>query len=695
MIFPVAVSVVVLLLLAWHISVCCDYPYYFIWDMDYIASLETVLIQSGLRPDHICHPGFGMNFFLFFSEKIAEVFGVLSVLNLDDVAASLNPLAGMAELTAFVRLHSPFLSVGIGVLLCMAIYRIFDISRWYLLFFLVFLGAQESLTYHSSMVRTEFYSVFYWSGAVLAMAIAAKSSSSIGRFASLLATGLLLGLSLLTKIQSLFYLAVLPVLAILVFSFFQDVHSQQCRAITRKGVPWLLAVSLFNVIAFLFLGIASHLTPIPPGIPTWAAAFRVTPIFVIFFLALLGLFLCQLFSYRTDRISSDVFRSCSFLSIIAAGFILSFAFHFLLYSDGAVSLNYMLLNFKMMFLREPKLLKITEPSAYISNFLSFLYYNPLLFIVNIVLNVLLVLGHRFRFVRITKSQLALCLVTTCLAFVNIAVGTRFILRDILWAEVLLNFLSLFYFSILLSRATRYRPILIRLGGGLLVVLFFVNCAHAANMPERIDANFNHYGWRQDKWFSWVYGGNQRRYEEIIRKKYNAAAAWIAGTKAADHKRIRRTVDFVFKNQPITHRNIGIVFEGFSAWSADSDYRITEVPPALRGDILADNASVGLKQDFFFREEHVKGDSEYLNKFRKPSSGERISVLTRRDLQIFLFVQPDDVSALVSEVITQTPYKIVLRNNKQTIRLQGLEIKNYCEIPLAKITRKYFFVIHQI
>ena len=154
-IFPVVFSAVVVLLLCWHVSISCNYPYYFIWDMDYITSLDTVLIQSGLLPDQMCHPSFGVYLPLFFSEKIAHLFDVVSALDLEDIAGSLNPLAAMAELTDFVRLHSPFLSVGIAVLLSMAMYLMFGMSRWYLFFFLVFLGTQESLAYHSIMVRTE------------------------------------------------------------------------------------------------------------------------------------------------------------------------------------------------------------------------------------------------------------------------------------------------------------------------------------------------------------------------------------------------------------------------------------------------------------------------------------------------------------------------------------------------------------
>jgi len=230
---------------------------------------------------------------------------------------------------------------------------------------------------------------------------------------------------------------------------------------------------------------------------------------------------------------------------------------------------------------------------------------------------------------------------------------------------------------------------------MLIVLFLVNFVHAYSIPTRLDAEVNYYGWQADKWFSAVYGGNQRKYAKIMRRKYNKTTAWVAKNKAVDHRRIRRTVDFVFKNQTITHRNIGIVFEGFSAWSTDLDYRIVEAPAALRGAILVDNASVRLKRKTFFKKEHVRKESWYPYKFKRPSSSGLMSVLTRPDLKIFLFVYADDISRLVSEEIAQTPYKIILRNAEQSIELQGLEIKNYCEISLATITNKFFFVIRKI
>jgi len=65
------------------------------------------------------------------------------------------------------------------------------------------------------------------------------------------------------------------------------------------------------------------------------------------------------------------------------------------------------------------------------------------------------------------------------------------------------------------------------------------------------------------------------------------------------------------------------------------------------------------------------------------------------LRILLFVQPDGFSQLIGKQIVRPHYKIVVQNAAKSIKLQGLEIKNYCEIPLNKIKKKFFFIIREI
>jgi len=693
--FQAALLVVVVFLLGWYISVSCDYPYYFVWDMDCVTAVDSVLIQSGQLPDHIHHTGFGMYLVTFFTEKVAHFSGALSAIKLEELADSLNPLASMAELTAFLRLHSPFLAVGIVGLLLAVIYLTFGMPRVFLLLAIIFLGTQESLTYQSAMIRTELWSVFFWSAALLSAVISAKSTKNITRFLALFITGIFAGLSFLTKVQSLIYIIALVCVFVLVHLFNEGSQERDSNEPISKYIYCVPVLSLANMLIFFFVGLGANAVEVPGNIPTWSSNYAVTKIAVLFFSTLTGLFLIQLFGVLSKKVHSSLFKiSCAF-SVIAFGFLLAFGLHFLVYSDMSMSLFYMLLNFKMTFLRVSYVFEFKDFGSYFSDFLLFLRYNPAVFIVNVLLLSLLIIGYFLRIVRITKGQILLCLFINVLALINILIATRFSLRDLLWKEVLINFVNLLYFAILLTRTTRHKPVFLSIAGVLLVALTLVNFAHSKNVPDRIDANYNHYGWRSDKWLTGHYKNNQRNYKRVMVQNYTNDNIGIAMQKARQHRQIKRTVRFVFKNQALTHRNIGIAFEGFGVWASSGDYRIAKMPADLRGAILVDNGSVETERSTFFESEYVLEQSEYLDKFQEPSSKNQLSILSRRDLRIFLFVSGDDATNLTAVGLTPTAYTIIVKNADQSVRLNGLEVNNYCQLPLDKITQKFFFVISQI
>src|SRR5476649_1571984 len=187
-----AIAAIVALTLVRLISVSERYPYYFIWDLDHVTELDTLLINSGLLPDHLGHPGFGMYLLLTTSEKAARAVGAISIATLDDVEASINPIAGMAERTDYLRRHTPYVCLAIVLMLWAALRLMFRLPWWCVLLFLLLLASQESLTYHASMIRTEIFSVLFWSAATLAAAIVARATTTWSRDGGHLAVGLML-----------------------------------------------------------------------------------------------------------------------------------------------------------------------------------------------------------------------------------------------------------------------------------------------------------------------------------------------------------------------------------------------------------------------------------------------------------------------------------------------------------------------
>ena len=187
---------IICFLTLFYLSISLSYPFYFIWDMDHSIVTDILLIQSGELPESMSHPSFGMYLLLHFSQKIAYYLGHLSVLSMEDLSVSLNPLSAYAELTVLARLHSVFLALGIVLLLWISLRILFKPSLFVSLIILVFLGCQESLIYHSSMIRSEFYSVFFWAGSILVMVLSVKYHSKMWQNFLLIACGIFLGLCL-------------------------------------------------------------------------------------------------------------------------------------------------------------------------------------------------------------------------------------------------------------------------------------------------------------------------------------------------------------------------------------------------------------------------------------------------------------------------------------------------------------------
>jgi hypothetical protein len=692
--FNLLTGTLVFLLFAWYLSANKSYPYYHIWDMDYITALDTVLIQSDMRPGQNCHPSFGMYLILNFSEKIAHYFGVLSAINLDELGSCLNPLSAMAELTDFVRLHSPFLALAIAGFLAMSLRRIFNISSAYSLLFFAVLGIQGSLLYHSCIIRSEFYSVFFWSISLFAVSIAVKSKDGIWRVIALLLTGVLLGLTFFTKIQSIFYVLIAPLFFIQLVFLFEEDQQEERPAITGKRVFTAISVSISNLLAFIILGVISYHTSIPRGVRTWAISFGIQPIAVAFFLGFFSLVALQLFLILRNKTNSDIFRMSSYLGLIASGFLGSFLLYFLLFTDAGASARHILLHFKLALLREPRSLNNPETSDYVPNLVSFIYSNIFTIIVVFGLNLFLLIGRLRGLIKISRKQIFFCLAGTAICFFNVAFATRSNIRDILWKEMVFSFLILFLIGIILKKAVRYRPLLVKCFSVLLAVIILVNFFYARDMPRRVDAEFSTYGWQKDKWTVRIYTGNQPKYASMISNIYNSSMLKVATSQAMYYKEIRRMSEFVFNNQDITLRNIGILFDGFSVWTADRDYKIVEAPQALRAHIVVDSASAEFRKKRPYRKEYVKKHRGFIDRYQKYSTAGQISVLTRSDLGVYIFVQPSDALDLLSKKMVRTPYKITVSNKKESIELVGLEIKDYCGISLDKLRNKYFFVIYK-
>lgn len=730
-------------LLTRFLAVSQHYPFYFIWDMDYVSTLDTMLINSQTLPDHINHPAFGMYLVQALSERAGQSMGAVSAIRLPDLAAALNPLAATAELTAYLRLHTPYLELAMVLLLWAGVNLILKPGRWLSLVFLAVLGLPESLLYQAALIRTELYAMVFWSGAFFLMALALHARSTRAWRLRLLGAGLLLGLCMLTKIQAIFYLLAFAVLAVLSATLVAPRAPRPWRLpLSRRDALMMPFLGVLNLGNFLMLLIAVLFVQIPKSFATFTLNYTVNPITILFGLGALGLAAAQIVYYRAGRTDRLAFLLMNGATLVFTGFLAAFLLHFLLYDNPLTSMKYLLYDFKMIFFREfssqqqstyfkslPPLFPVNSANKPAADAMSdpwgMVMFHPALFFTHLGLLLTLIAGHLNRFVAVTRRQVLLCASLTLLALALLLVGVRYFLRDFIWVEMLLTLLNIYFFMMLWRGARRLvRPLRVATASAALLVLA-LSTVHSLAIPRRLDMNYNLYGWDLNKYRYKVFDNHQVLIEKILERLYFLPRMWEVAESCADTQAwIRNAAAFVFQNLAVTHRQIGIVSTGYPVWTSSMSYRIDSFPEELRGAIIVDSKDLPLRERYFARREYTQTYSEYMQKIKPaPSTGEFgaplewLSVLKRQDLQILLFLQAEDLDRLHAEELAPAmlksdadattatatapkhpplPMKIKLRqidgDKKESIELQALEVRNSADLHISLIRRDYFFVL---
>ena len=680
--FRALLGIVIVALFLLFVRTTQRYPYYYIWDMDQVTAVDTVLINSGSLPDHFNHPSFGMYLALSFSSRAARACSWVSTATLGDLDASLNPLAGMAELTTYLRMHTPLVIMAAILSLWAALRLLFPLPRTAVLLALLALGSQESLFYQASMIRTEMWSICFFCLAAFAMALGARASR--GGISLLLVSlaGLLLALSFLTKIQSFFLIASFPLLLLLGSSLAPP------RLSPLRKLP--LFVSLATLLLFALFTLFAYRVDIPAGYGTYTQAYGLTTLVILALAALAVLCLFHAVALTGRKMPEGLLVFASQATCLSAGFVGAFLLHLVLYRDIQLGWQHLLFDFKVVFLRPNWL------SASLANILFNVYnlfkYAQAIFCIHLALLAALVLGRSRGALRLSQQQVLLCAALTGLAMLHVVFGSRFLLRDLLWIEMLLNLLTLIFAFLILRYSSASRSPLRILAWSAIVLLLASNLSHDRYIAKRTDANLNLYGWERGRWFSSFFHLNQAKYVDLMRRKYSPEAAAAARENTDRFAANRRLADFVFQNQVITQRNIGLVSRGFAVRADKPDLRIESYPPLLKNAIVIDSAAVPRRKEVFYWPRLVSEQAEFMNKFRKVNDLGRLSLLPRLDLRLFFFAEPDDLAQLGLWGEASEKLPIALRGKNESVETYGVEMKGYQNMPVSDLTGVYFFVV---
>ncbi|MCB2190683.1 MAG: hypothetical protein KQI62_03915 [Deltaproteobacteria bacterium] len=690
-----AVPVFVFLALAYW-SLSRSFPYYFIWDLDHIVALDTLIINSGLLPDHIHSPGFGTYLVTVWASRLASGLDLLSALNLSQLDHSLNPLACLAQAVELLRRLSPLAVLGTVFLLWSALQTVFRPRFFWALGAALILGLEQGLFYQAALIRTEQYSLLYWAGAGL-LAMLAGRSRGWPRLGWLGLSGLLLGLAFVSKVQLGTYLLAAPLLFMLPIALKGEDWE---RALPRLGRGQALAGLAAAVAALALTAVLAALAwqePIPSGMGTFLHRLSIhlsLPLLALlaFLLILVLINLWGLFG--SAKRSTPVAPLATYAALLLLGFGLSFFCHFLVGLPVDKAWQYLLLDFKMAFLRQGFML---VPLAEHLRLLAYLWPAVL---ANLISLALLAWCARRRLNPALSRTAWLALALAILAYAHPLLLDRFILRDLMWAEPLLNLTTLIC---LLTLARQTWPS--RAWGGALglvaLVLLTSGALSAWQMPARLNANYNLYGWSPVPFAKGVYARNHPRWEKIVRAHFGddlARAAWgPAGAQAADARQVASTVAYVLPSLGPNLRRAGVVAPGSPVSLGRPDLLLTEVPCPLAGGILVDLAGARLNPARQLKTKEVLRASEELDKFATMGNPGVLAVLPRADLGVFLFTpaQRRQVpQALGQAGLADRPsYTLKVSGaGGQALVYEGYELEQYCELPLGLLGDKCFLVI---
>ncbi len=225
------------------------YPFYYSWDMDLTILQDMLLLQDDQLPTHYIHPGFGMNYVLFWVYDIAQNLGLITKVSIANFGEALQPLLVIAEQMDFLRQVNAIFCIMLAVVFWQALSLMFPSSKWRSTLLLVLCLLMPSLwNYDIALIRTETYSLLFWTMALLFTLTGASETTDekrLNRF--IYCIGFFSALSFFTKIQSFFLITLLPLL----FFYLRPTHAElkPTSPFSVKKFVWsFLAISAVSIV---------------------------------------------------------------------------------------------------------------------------------------------------------------------------------------------------------------------------------------------------------------------------------------------------------------------------------------------------------------------------------------------------------------------------------------------------------------
>ncbi|MBW1836963.1 MAG: hypothetical protein JRI99_08460 [Deltaproteobacteria bacterium] len=667
-------------------------PFYMVADQDSAVIIDNLLIHGNLTPDHITAPGFGINLILILSQKAAKLFGILSAISLDDVKNSLNPFIPLKEMTLYSRLHTPLLLLISTLCIAKVTTKIAHLRQTGFWFMVLLLSVLQGFSYQTNLIRTETYAIFFWSVALYLIQAGFEQYRRHTRIAYFVSVGLFLGLSFLTKVQLLFYV----LLSLPVFLLFRAKEEKSRKSasellLKRKEVIFL---SIFNIFLYAILFVSSYQYQIDPGKGSWATGYGLTPTAIAFSLFLV---LVVLSGAALDKKPLQTIRyEYDFINLCVFGFLLSFFFHFILFDNYHLSWEYLLMDFKILFLRH-RFYSVGSATMYENvSFFTSLGEKVLTNILELsffimTFSVSLFFAIKNKGVR-NKTTIAYILIFV-LSISNFLFATRNIFRDLLLIEIpFVTAAFIYWINIDQYLAMRNRKKFIPI---LLCVILLYSFTKNRQVADKFIFAISTYGSSPLYWVSNRYYDNHLKLREALYEG-RFTPEFLAHSSMhllQRYPHLKTTLRAVFSNRRLDMNQVGFAEKGHPIRTDDLNETIQELPNALRGGILVDLSNSRFKDEYFINHavyaEHVV--AEYRPGDIRPFDSKYISIVPRTDKAVFLFMEGGVSGRIVKKYPSLQNTDMVLKSSKG-IFYKGFLVSQYSILARAGISGHCFSVL---
>jgi hypothetical protein len=534
--------------------------------MDSSTAQDLLAIQSNMLPNHINHPGFGLYFLLNLTHDFFYKFDLISIFTLEDLRISLEPILLYAEFVDFVRIHTVHLAFLIVVIFSLSFYILFNKNILYAILVLILFAIDPGIIQQVYLVRSEIYSLFYYSLAFLFSSLVIKYNKNNSYF---LGIGILLGLMYLSKVQSLLFLLTFPILIKVLF--FDSKKYQYKKNYFLYFTYFILLISFFSLLKI------TDDKQVPSEFATFSSNYKINPLAVFFTILLIFLFLLNFIKkFRFLNFISN-FINIQITQYIFIGFFLSFLLTFTILPDTSLNFDYLIYLFKMLFFRNESPFLTGWKERY---FLKF--HSP---IIQVHLSIFIFLIFTYLFKK--KNIILLIILEICLNF-HILISDRTFTRDYIWYFTLVNLVSVIFIYLIHKTLINQKYVNSLLSIVLIFVSITVNIQQKVKVHNNIVYEFSIDQSNLEYIYLGIYGIVKAHFDNIIKSNYfNLEEKKNFAVKAARWKEIKTKLSLYFTTADIKLNCVSFPRLNHRVWFNFEESRIDYLPTNLKFDFFID------------------------------------------------------------------------------------------------------------